>query len=391
MTLNSSLTGANYTNSSIPDGSYTARFWCNDTSNNFNTASVAFTINTALPVVNLINPISSTTETNINYNYNVTDSLNIDNCSLILDGSVVAVDTSVNNSGSSETITYTTPVGTHTYFIRCTNSVANSATSGLGVLVITSNTVTPISPGGGSGGGGGGGGTRTIILNVEVPSAISLQEKGIVDIPIKLINNGQTDLKEVNLSAKVLKDSVLSNIKTEFSNNYFETIAYSKTESTNLKVNINSEDISIYEVKIKAISKSPNYTSESTVYINFIGKNASGIEKLILFTENMIVENPECLELKQMIDEAKKYFKEGNYVEAVKKTNEALEACKAYISNPEQATYSTSKGEQQIIIYLSIGVLVAILLAIIFNIYRRRRFKKKFKRNKEDNFEEAEQ
>ncbi len=48
MTINASNTGANYTNSSIADGTYTARFWCNDTSNNINnTENITFTIDTS--------------------------------------------------------------------------------------------------------------------------------------------------------------------------------------------------------------------------------------------------------------------------------------------------------------------------------------------------------
>jgi len=48
MTINASSTGANYTNSSMADGTYTAEFWCNDTSNNINnTENVTFTIDTS--------------------------------------------------------------------------------------------------------------------------------------------------------------------------------------------------------------------------------------------------------------------------------------------------------------------------------------------------------
>jgi hypothetical protein len=49
MQVNISKTGSNYTNSSIADGSYTAKFWCNDTSNNINnTQQVTFSINTTV-------------------------------------------------------------------------------------------------------------------------------------------------------------------------------------------------------------------------------------------------------------------------------------------------------------------------------------------------------
>jgi len=64
MTLNSSLTGANFTNSSMADGSHTAKFWCNDTSNNINnTEKIAFTTNT-IPTVTLTSPVHGNVTTN---------------------------------------------------------------------------------------------------------------------------------------------------------------------------------------------------------------------------------------------------------------------------------------------------------------------------------------
>lgn len=49
MTANASNTGFNATNASIADGTYTAKFYCNDTTNNLNnTAQVNFTIDTPL-------------------------------------------------------------------------------------------------------------------------------------------------------------------------------------------------------------------------------------------------------------------------------------------------------------------------------------------------------
>ncbi len=61
MTLNNSLTGAGYTNSSIGDGTYTAEFWCNDTSNNINnTENVSFSVDVTSPLVTIDSPLNQT-------------------------------------------------------------------------------------------------------------------------------------------------------------------------------------------------------------------------------------------------------------------------------------------------------------------------------------------
>jgi len=60
----------NFTNTSIADGSYIAKYWCNDTANNTNSSqTIAFAVDTIYPLINLTYPM------NITYNY-VTHSLN---------------------------------------------------------------------------------------------------------------------------------------------------------------------------------------------------------------------------------------------------------------------------------------------------------------------------
>jgi hypothetical protein len=73
MMINATKTGANYTNTSIGDGSYTARFWCNDTSNNINnTETVAFSIDATAPTISIVYPTNNTNTTNINIPVNYT-------------------------------------------------------------------------------------------------------------------------------------------------------------------------------------------------------------------------------------------------------------------------------------------------------------------------------
>ncbi len=89
MNLNSSLNGANYTNNSMADGSFVAKFWCNDTFGNINNSeSISFSIDTINPVVNINFP-----KDNHYLNYNQSVSLNYsitnndsDSCWYSLDG-----------------------------------------------------------------------------------------------------------------------------------------------------------------------------------------------------------------------------------------------------------------------------------------------------------------
>lgn len=230
--------------------------------------------------------------------------------------------------------------------------------------------------------GGGGIRTRTISLKIGIPSPFNLEETGTIKIPITLENNGQTEFKQVTLTSYVLKDSVLSSIKAEFDRSYFESIKTGTKEEVFLTVEISTDEIAIYEVVINASSKSPLYSDDGYVYLNFIGKNVSGIKKMVVFTENMIAENPECLELKEMVEEANRAFEEGRFQEAIEKSNKAVEACREAISGPKQPVFPTLKGQEYILVYLGLGILLAIILGLIFFIYRKIRFRKKYPRRK---------
>jgi len=122
----------NYTNSSVPDGSYTARFWCNDSAGNINnTQNVLFAVDTTLPVVRLNNPENNTLQTIgiVIFKYNATDA-NLKNCTLYgnFDNTWKANQTNVTvTSGAQDTINLTLKNGTYLWNVLCYDTFGNSA------------------------------------------------------------------------------------------------------------------------------------------------------------------------------------------------------------------------------------------------------------------------
>ncbi|MCX6748673.1 MAG: hypothetical protein NT076_03640 [Candidatus Pacearchaeota archaeon] len=94
MNINSTLTGANLTNSSMPQGSSTANFWCNDTSNNINgTSQVTFYVDSINPSINITYPLNTTYSVKPTaLNYTASDT-NLQSCWYSLDSG--ATNTSV--------------------------------------------------------------------------------------------------------------------------------------------------------------------------------------------------------------------------------------------------------------------------------------------------------
>ncbi len=336
-----------------------------------NNLADSFEIDNIDPVVSLRDIPSSTSSTTINYNYNVTDNSSVSSCSLILGGAVVASDTDVNNSGANETITYTTSAGTHIYYVSCNDSALNVGNSSSGTIVVISTTTTVVT----SGGGGGGTSIRTISLKIEFPSDFS-EEPGKIEVPITINNNGQTNLRGVSLTSHILKDFELSDVRTEFNQSSFDSISAGEKENVVLTAYADLDAMSLYELVVNVSSTTPAYNTDNSLILNLAGANVTTVQKMIVFTEDMIVGNAECLELKEMVEDAQKSFEQGDFEGAILKSRTAVEACKEYISGVQQPIYA-EKPKLDFSIYLIIGVIVAVLFGIIFNLVKVIIFRKK--------------
>ena len=147
----------NYTNSSVADGQYTARFYCNDSYGNLNnTESVAFGVDTVGPVISLISPANAVSSTvNVyNFTFNVSDESDISNCSLIFDGSVVGTIFSVVKNATNGIYKSGLNVASYRWSVNCTDVLGNEGNSSVRRLVVSSVAVASSSGGGGGGGGG---------------------------------------------------------------------------------------------------------------------------------------------------------------------------------------------------------------------------------------------
>ncbi len=174
--INYSLSSSNYrdfnaTNSTLSDGSsYDVIFYCNDSANNLNTSRSFFKIDLTSPNVTSLSPengFSTTGDTTISFEYNVSDNLNLTRCSLILNGAIAASNSSLINLNTSNTISYAVSSGSYTWNINCTDEATNSGNSSSRSFTINSASVSSGGSGGGGGGGGGGAQTSTAVYEVK--------------------------------------------------------------------------------------------------------------------------------------------------------------------------------------------------------------------------------
>ncbi len=135
-----------YTNLSMPDNTYTAQFFINDTSGNTNlTESVVFTIDVTNPMVTIDSPTNTTFEARAVINFNVTlleDNPDVGLVQLTRDGDSGINYTLTNNSGNWGLTNTSVTLGTYTaefYF----NDTAGNINNTESVVFTVSDTTAP--------------------------------------------------------------------------------------------------------------------------------------------------------------------------------------------------------------------------------------------------------
>ena len=172
-----------------------------------------------------------------------------------------------------------------------------------------------------------------IALKIIVPGQISGYQGDIIKIPIQLINTGTKDFNDLNLSSLAFKNgSFFNEIKTSLDKTYFKILKPKQQENLTLTLTLNSSKIGKYEILINATSKSPKYTDWGKIYLELMPINESQVRDLIVFTQELISGNPQCIEITEILKEADKSLQAGDYINAKLKANEALNSCKEAIS-----------------------------------------------------------
>ena len=253
------------------------------------------------------------------------------------------------------------------------DSGTTNATSNSFVVVFTEPTSSTSTT---SGGGGGGRITEVpVSLKILLPDPISAYQQDRIELPISLFNDGKKDLKEITLNATIVKNgTILDDIKLSFSENYFASLEVGQKKNITLVAEINTSEMGLFEITINADVKNPKYNDWGKLYLTI--KEGVDIREKILFTEEFIVQNPECVELRELVNEAKKLYGQGNTELALKKSEQAIDSCKNLIS---QAAKPKIKQivENKLFKYLIISTISAFVLGIAFYSYKRMKLRRR--------------
>jgi len=284
---------------------------------------------------------------------------------------------SISSSVSNWVLTLSSSIAVSELLNITGNDSSSNDTSNNFIVQFTTPTTTPVpTP--------SGGGSRKVPVSLKIimPGPLSVYEEDRIEVPITLHNTGSRALFGIDLTSVVAKDGIIrDDITVSFDKSSFSSLDIGEKKNLTMTVYINTEEAGTFEITVNATVQTPDYHDWGKLYITV--EEEEDLWEMLLFTEEFIAENPECIELKEIVNEAKKYFNEGKFDLARQKAEEAIDACKIAISQPRSLKAKKEVGEK-IFEFLVIAMLFDFMIGFSYYFYKRVKLKRKYLLKKEE-------
>lgn len=214
--------------------------------------------------------------------------------------------------------------GTDNVIFSATDGIntTNSNTVQIVLSAVASTTTTTTTSSGG--GGGGGSSRRTASLSILFDSdRWAIEEGAVIQLPVKLKNTGEVKIENILLDL----ESDVSGLDLKLSETVVTSLAVD--EYYNIIVIIDSTGASAgsYVVSLNANTDHPTL-SESAVFVLDIGGLGEALEKNLVMVQDLFQNNPECMELQELITRAENQLELQQYEKARINIDLAIEGCK---------------------------------------------------------------
>ncbi|MBT3398343.1 hypothetical protein HOA55_01645 [archaeon] len=251
-------------------------------------------------------------------------------------------------------------------------SIGNASSNDFQVEVVPATTTTVTR----TGGGGGTSKLKHYSLKLIVPQDVIISEQNYIDVPFSVDNNGQVDLVGINLSSTVSFENVFSDdLSITFEDGYIEELKINQSENFSMRIYANTQRSGKYRATIQADVESPMFSDWAEFIIDLRETNETEAEQILIFTEKLIAENSECLELTELLKAAEQAFNSGDFALSLQKSQDVVGACETAIKANEQVRYGDGVVGQTFY-YASFATLSIFFIGLVFYIYKRVRFNK---------------
>lgn len=223
-----------------------------------------------------------------------------------------------------------------------------------------------------SGGSSGGSSTRIASLDIILQSLIPINQNTTIKVPIKLKNTGEVDLSGIKLSTfeETRQLSLL------LSNNSFTSLSVGQFVDTELTIKATYLTEKNYKVLIYANVSDPILSESNTIYLTSIPANITKLEVEIEFAVDLFEKNSGCLELKELIDQAKQKQIQKKEDEASNLIQSAIQSCTNILKESKtRIPQVIVKPKIYFYIPLVLGLLALffVITIILFILYKRKK------------------
>ena len=214
-------------------------------------------------------------------------------------------------------------------------------------------------------------------LKLITPEDVIVSAFDYIDVFFSVQNDGAVDLSGIDLSSFVeFGNSVVDDISISLEEDRIDSLKIGESKEFSMRISANTQVAGRYKATLLANVTSPKFSDWGEFFIELRKANESEAEQILVFTHKMVAENPECLELTELLVEAEQLFESGDYSGVVKKTQEVVEACESAIEANEQIRYHVAGFVKDNFYYISFATLFVFLGGFIFYVYKRVRFNK---------------
>lgn len=357
----------NFTGNNSQVGSYWINFTINDTYGYQSSQIVNFTINNTNDAPLLVGTIPNLTwaeDTAATYNiYHLDrDCDEVENCLCDPDEDSVTIthtsvsDITISINQATGLVTFTPDsdwYGTRTVIFNVTDGINTTQSNNitLNVTEVVEQIVTIT-----TGGGGGGTSTKKLSVNIHPEKELKIYPNSKKAVNFVIENTGDTGFPDLTLEAYSDVESMI----IDLNQSTFGIPAGQKSKVETI-ITTGSIEPGAHNITFLAKSNSQKFEQRVSIYFDITGDEMTRIQ----FVKDMFQENPECLELNELITRAENLLSLGKESEATALIEKAIEGCRDLVSSEDLSAGELSIWQnKKLIRYGGISFAVLILVSI---------------------------
>ncbi|NIO23316.1 MAG: hypothetical protein GTN38_04815 [Candidatus Aenigmarchaeota archaeon] len=225
--------------------------------------------------------------------------------------------------------------------------------------------------------------TKVASLTITVVSPVIVMPNSRTDVPVVFSNTGEVNLNNIRVFAETPeKDDISLSMSTDNIN----LLEVNKQTTVDLTINTFDLTKDSYEIKITGSVTNPKFNQSTVIYLENLYANRTKIEEEIRLVKDLFEDNPECLDLTELILEAEKELGKRNLDRAKELTETALQNCRdliRYSANMTQPVVPRIREPVPVTEMIIVLIIIGLFTILAYYVISRRTERKARGRRKE--------